>query len=134
YAERTFEVLSDFRIESIAHQFVSGIHVRTADDDNVVCLSTFCYFHRPGRATLGVPRCEMRNENCVAEFDLIAVVENAIHFCRPAVTAAGRQIPRDYRGISQAPLPNWLIYRDPRWVDTCDSPPVMKVREVTRSN
>lgn len=103
-----FVVLGDLGIRCVADELVAGIHVRAADDDDVVGLPAVVHLHRPRRAALGVSRREVRDEHRAAELHLIAVVEDAIDLRgrvergrRVAIVevalAAGRQPPRSRR-------------------------------------
>src|SRR5579885_3293790 len=60
HAKRFLVVLGNIRILGIVHQLVSGIHVGTPDDHDVVSPSAITDLQRPGRAALGVPRRQMR--------------------------------------------------------------------------
>src|SRR6185503_8213668 len=81
-AERLFEVFRNARIGRVADELVSGIHVRTTDDDDVALLREFSHYHGPGSATFRVARRETRRECGISEFHSIAVAQYTIDLRR----------------------------------------------------
>jgi len=71
-------VVGDARIGRIAHQFVAGIDIRTANDDNVERAPTLFLIKSPGGGSLGMAGGPMRGQHRASERDLVAVVQDAI--------------------------------------------------------
>jgi hypothetical protein len=80
-AEHALVVGGNLRIERVVDELVAGVHVGASDDDHIVRLAAFFRLHRPRGRALGVPGGEVRGEDGVPEPDLVAIVEDAVHFC-----------------------------------------------------
>src|SRR6185312_4423270 len=71
--KRPFVITRDLRISRVADKLVSGIHVRTAHDNNVIRVSTFSDFHCPGCTPFRMARSQMCDQSHSAESNDVAV-------------------------------------------------------------
>jgi hypothetical protein len=76
--EAVLLVAGDLRIFLVAHQFVAGIYIRTADDDHMECLAALGFIHGPGGSSFGVTGSEMSDQHGAAKFHFVSVVQLAI--------------------------------------------------------
>src|SRR5262249_18836069 len=67
---------------AVTGQLVPGVHVRAADDDDVVGLATLTGLPRPGGTAPGVTGCATSRQGHVAESYRVAVVEHAVDRAR----------------------------------------------------
>src|SRR5262252_8497021 len=81
-------VLGDVRIGGIIDEFVAGIYIWAANDNDVVQTAGDTSaiharsLHRPRGAASGVARSLVRHESHTAQRHLVAILENAIDFRR----------------------------------------------------
>ena len=72
-------VRGNLRIGPVADEFVTGIDVWAADDDDVQKAAILGFVQRPGGGSFGVAGGEMRGEYRATERNCAAVVKNAIN-------------------------------------------------------
>ena len=73
-------VLRNLRVARIVDEFVPRIHIRTADDHNVVNLPFLTNLHRPRRTTFCVSSGEMSSKDDITEAHFISVMQDAVDF------------------------------------------------------
>ena len=69
----------DLGIGLVGDEFVAGVDVGAADDDDVKGATVFDFVEGPGGGAFGVAGGEVRGEGDAAEGDVIAVVEDAVN-------------------------------------------------------
>ena len=82
HLKRVLVILCNSRITGIVDEFVSRIHIRAADDHNIVNLAILADLHSPRRTAFCMAGRKVSGEHDIAEPDFISVMQNAVYFRR----------------------------------------------------
>ena len=74
-------VIGDLRVRFVVDEFVAGVDIGAADDDDVEGAAVVLLVKGPGCGALGVAGGEMRSERDTAERDGVTVMKSSVDLC-----------------------------------------------------